>query len=332
MDINFKLKLTPAQNVQVNRAKQVVEGLKSVVNNTLDNLVSLQPREVSVWFLPTGNKGNRKVVDYYLFDIFLYSASNEVQYNQAVKEMHTFFNSIKSLNTVHVLEGNKLEFKYDIGHGVELTRLGMIDLAAGGKRLSLMGDDFKLEPKISHMTLSDINWCIRTEFVSVETERPGRNVYSVTQTNKFLFEDQFDIERYPGSFSLYTCISYFVDDTDTENRYPELQNDIPNTVEDSEDADDNHSLTFDKSFAAAVAGLVLVIIGVILYKARSTFRKRQLRAEDQSHVAIEMSNVSFRSSANDPDCMSEIPSKSTVLDDAKIEENPTRDNGRKNKL
>ena len=326
-DINFKLKITPVRDIKGNKAKIVVEKLKSTVNNSLENLVSLQSREVWVWFLP---KGNKKDVGYYIFDIFLYNASNEIKHSQAVPELHSFFNSIKSLNTLQFSDGNKFEFRYGIGHGIELNRMGMFDLGAGkgGKLRSLSGDDWKQQiPNHDFLTISDINWCMRTEFTTDEIEELGFNMYRIKQTNTILFEGQWDYRIYLGSYILCTCITYIVDDTDTDNRYPAIQ-DIPRIVDDSEDDIAKPSLTFDmndKGLASAIAGFVLFVIGIILFKAKSTFKKRQLhKAEDQTHVGIEIS--SFRDSTKDTQFgMSEISCKTRVLDNASSEASEARE-------
>ena len=105
------------QDIKRSNAQHVGQKLKAAVNNSLENSVSLYIREIYVWYLP---KGNKNVVDYFLFDMFLYTDTNEIRYSQAVKELHQFYNSISSVTTFQTSDAllNSIEFKYGTGHGL----------------------------------------------------------------------------------------------------------------------------------------------------------------------------------------------------------------------
>ena len=270
LDINFKLKITPVQGIQGKIVNEVAEKLQLRVNTMLENVVGLQPREVLVWFLP---KSNGKTVSYYLFDIYVYSASNKVKYDRAVQELHNFFNTIKSLHSLQLSEETELELKYDIGHKLRSTPTGLIDLGVRDRKLhSLIGDSWKLQQPVNYLTISDVNWCIRTEFIADEIEKLGLSVYRVKQTKTILFKDQYDIDSDADPNCLYTCLDYFLDDVVTENGPTKIPNDIFHISEDPKDATDTLSLS---GFAIVGAVFVVVMLGIILFKARSAFRKRQ---------------------------------------------------------
>ena len=317
------------QNIKRNKGQKVVDELTILVNNSLENIISLQSREISVWYLP---KGNKNTVGYYLFDIFLYNDTDKIKYSNAVKEIHDFYNFIssrKSLQVSYGLQNNiNIDFEYGIGLGFELTRFGIVDLSVqtGFKSLVKIGDELKLEPLVNHVTISDINWCIRTEFTAVDLETIGRHTHHIKLTNTILFKDQFDTEPYRDSNTLYTCISYLVDENEIKHRNSEMMPDIVGIGDDApSDSIETHSIVFDKASNAAVAGFILVLILLTLFKVKSALTKRQLRAEDHSD-GIETGDRTLRYSVDEPYNRSKLTDNTTVVEDGKrFAENNVKD-------
>ena len=320
--MNFKLKITPMQDIKRSKAQHVGEKLKALVNNSLDNSVSLHIREIYVWYLP---KGNMKVVAYYLFDMFLYNVTDEITYSQALRELHDFYYSISSLTRLEASDSlNSIELQYGIGHGLDVTYQGMVGLDSqmGIKNLIKIGDEFKLEPLVNHVAISDINWCIRTEFTGQEMKLIGRPAQRITLTNTILFKDQFDLEIHRGSITLYTCIKYFIDDMEIDRGQTKSSTNIVDIREDLSDTTYKTSLLTEKGFALTVLGFVFLLTGFILIKAKTCFTKRQSCADDHSDVSIETSNDIVRYSVHDLCNRSGIPGNQTVaVDDGGVAEN-----------
>ena len=262
LDINLKIKVTPEQYVHGKAAKEVAKELKLRVSALLTNLMSLQTRDITVWFLP---KIDEKTTRSFLLDIFVYNVSKKVKYNRAVLELHDFFNAIKSLNSIQISKETTLRVTYKIGHKLDYdNQLGNL--------YHLMGDGSKRYSKSNHLTISDVNWCIRTEFTADEVERLGRNVYRVKKTNTLLYNDQYDIDTIQDQSRMYTCVDYFVDDAVKVNRHAEIPIYVSKTSVTTEYAAGKPPLP---SVGTAVAVLVAVMFAIVLFKMKCKLRERQ---------------------------------------------------------
>ena len=65
-------------------------------------------------------------------DIKLYNAKREFRYSQAVQEIYNLYEKIKTTYTLHLSTGVKVGLKYDIEHGIEESRAGLVDLVNPG--------------------------------------------------------------------------------------------------------------------------------------------------------------------------------------------------------
>ena len=263
LDINFKIKVTPEQDVEVKIANTVAKKLKLRVSSLLTNIVSLQSRDIAVWFMP---KSDGTTVHFYLIDIFVYNASKKVVYNRAVMELQDFFKTIKFLNRLQISKEIALGLKYDIGR--------MLDYGAQLRNLHfLMGErlDYDKQPQ-NHVTISDINWCVRTEFTADDIEKLGRAVYKIKQTNTILYKDQYDSDFNGDSHYLYACIDNFVDDKVKVRRMIKIPNHVhttPTMPGDTKDAKDANGRLSLPGITTAVAVLLAVIFTIVLVKIKS---------------------------------------------------------------
>ena len=117
-----------------------------------------------------------------------------------------------------------------------------------------------------HVTISDVNWCIRAEFTGDDLERLARTVYRIKQTNTILYKDQYDIDYDADPLCLYTCIDYFVDNAFKVNTNVKIPNHVSKSPGETND-DKVHGITI------AVAVLVVFIFAIVLNKVKSTLRK-----------------------------------------------------------
>ena len=116
LGFNFRIKITPLQDIRGVNIPPVAVALLSALNNTLEKHFPLQHYETTVWYL-TKDKG--KIVRYYLFDIKIDNAKREFHFSQV---FYNFYNEFKSMDSVHLASGNKFGFQIGIGHGVEIRR------------------------------------------------------------------------------------------------------------------------------------------------------------------------------------------------------------------
>ena len=261
LDINFKIKVTLQQKVQGKTVKEVAKKMKFIVISFLKNQVSLQIRDINVYCLPNMDG---KHIQPFLVDIFIYNASNKVKYNRAVLELYDFFYAIKSSNKLQISNDTALGVTYEIGH--------QSDYSDDLKTLHLLiGNRPKRNKPKNHLTISDVNWCVRTEFTANEIERLGLTVYRVLKTNPILYNDQYETDTFADPHLFYTCIDYFIDDTDKVDGYPKFLTDESKSSVNTEDATGNLPLP---SVGTAVAVLVAVLFSVVLFKIKYKHREQ----------------------------------------------------------
>ena len=261
LDINFKLKATLQQNVKRKTVKEVAKKLKLSVISFLKNHVSLQIRDINVYCLPDMDG---KHTQPFLVDIFIYNASNKVKYNRAVLELHDFFYATKSSNKLLISNDTALGVTYEIGH--------QSDYSDDLKTLHLLiGNRLKRKKPKNHLTISDVNWCVRTEFTANEIERLGLTVYRVLKTSIIIYNDQYETDTFTDPNRFYTCIDYFIDDADKVDRYPKIFTDESKSSVYTEDATGKLPLP---SVGTAVAVLVAVLFSIVLFKLKYKHREQ----------------------------------------------------------
>ena len=284
LNFNFRIKVTPLQYIQVVKIRQVAEGLLSVVDDTLARSTILQNHYITLSYLA---RDNGKVVRYYLFDINICNAKHEFLFSQVIHEIYTFFNEIQTIDTVRLPAGVTVGFKYDIGHEIEESWMGLVDVShpGDGNFRVLIKDEHNAQGLKNYLTITDIYWCVRTELLPSDVVELGPALVKVKLTETLLFRDQFDLE-YHGDikhFSLYTCVNYFVDDSVKETKSQQI---IPNIVKESADIQDDEqtsSATHDKGIATISTVIVIVAIFILVFKVKYYVRKQKLLAAARIH-------------------------------------------------
>ena len=286
LGFKFSIKATPLQGIRGDKIRQVAEALLSVVNNTLVRSNTLQYCNVTLSYLA---RNNGKVVRYYLLDIKLFNARREFLYSQAVQEIYNFYDKIKTTDMLRLSTEVQVGLKYDIEHGIEESRTGLIDLVnpGDGKFRVLIKDEPDVQGPLNYLTLTDINWCVKTELLPSDVENLAPLVFKVKLTGKLLFQDQYDLVDLEfhidvQTFSMSTCANYFVDDTVKEIK---SQQTIPDMVQESandEDDEEASSPDHDKGIAIFSVVTVIAVICIVVFKVRSYARKQQLRTAAQT--------------------------------------------------
>ena len=134
----------------------------------------------------------------------------------------------------------------------------------------LMGTSLHFYKPHDHLTISDVNWCIRTEFTADDIEKIGMTVLRVKQTNTILYKDQYDIDHDADPLCLYACIDYFVGDNVKANRNVVIPKHLSTTPGDANEANENLPL---RGIATAVGVFVAVIFTIVMVKIRSKLRE-----------------------------------------------------------
>ena len=135
LDINFKITVRPEQDVQGTAAREVAEKLKSRMISLMTTILSLQLRDIAVWFM---HKAGGRSIRFYLFDIFLYNASNEISFTRAIEELHEFFHVVKVLTRLQISEDKVVGLKYNIGRLMDYS-------GQSGNLKHLIGNGWNIE-------------------------------------------------------------------------------------------------------------------------------------------------------------------------------------------
>ena len=170
LSFNLRIKVTPLEDIQGVEIRQVAGALLSVVDDTLARIIILQNRYITLSYLAR-DKG--KVVRCFLLDIKIHSIKREFLFSQAVQELFKFYYEIKTIGNLNLATGITVGLKYDIGHGIEQSWTGLIDLMhpGDGNFRVLIKDEQGVQGPKNYMTLTDLNWCARTELSPSDVEK-----------------------------------------------------------------------------------------------------------------------------------------------------------------
>ena len=190
MNLHFKLQVIVDHSIKEDLRQEFAETIYPVVNYTLKRTVNLQILENSLWFLPGSRE---RPVDYYLFSVYLFNSSNEIKYSRAIKEINTFFQTIKTTSYLALGDGKIAALTYQFGHQVIRHKFNLVDASKGknGQLYPMMEKERISKEHGSSMTISNSNWCYRTFLAAKEVER-NLVVYRIKNSDIFLYQDQFD--------------------------------------------------------------------------------------------------------------------------------------------
>ena len=82
LDLNIQIEITPSQTIPDDISEVFVDNIKQMTDKALSDVVRLERRQVSLWYLPRSNANSK---EYYLLNVFLYSPSNVIKYSATVE-------------------------------------------------------------------------------------------------------------------------------------------------------------------------------------------------------------------------------------------------------
>ena len=108
VDINVKIEISPNDAILKNLSSYVLNKLRKILNTSLAKYVTLQSREITVWYGPKRSKVRDK---YYMFDIYLFNSSNTIDFVASIKEIRAFYNNLRTHDSIHVLNGDEIQIE-----------------------------------------------------------------------------------------------------------------------------------------------------------------------------------------------------------------------------
>ena len=190
LTLYFKLQVTIDQSVTEDVRQEFEETLYPVVNYTLKRTISLQTLENSFWFLPGSRKHS---VEYYLFNVYLFNSSSKIKYDQAIKEIYTFLQTVKSAPYMRLKNGRTVALTYRFGHQVSMKSKYNVPVdVSKGRLYPVMEKEWRPKWHGSSMTISNSNWCYRT-FLTENEWRYNGVAFEIINIGIFLYPDQIDI-------------------------------------------------------------------------------------------------------------------------------------------
>ena len=272
LNLHLKLQVTVDQSVNEDLRQEVAETIYPVVNYTLKRIVNLQILENSLWFLPGSKK---RSVEYYLFNIYLFSSSNEIKYSHAIKEIYTFFQMVKETPYLILKNGKIVALTYRFGHQVITEQFDLLtDASKGmnGKLCPLMGKGWRPKWHSSSMTISDSNWCYRTFLAGKEVESSGV-AFRIKDLDMIVYQDQFDAYYY----HIAVCMDLV---TNVGGSREKRLDGAVNSVTVSEENYDYNNVTLwylTKEFFLTIFVLCMTLFFIAFCKVKSCYAKHRER-------------------------------------------------------
>ena len=262
--LHFKLQIIVDQPVSNALRPEFADALKYVFSQTAKRTISLQTLEkLNLWYLPRSNKNP---TEYYLFEVYLFNSSSEIQYNKAVREIYTFIQLIKTVRSLTFKNGKIVRLTYQFGHQVKTDRRGILLDITNASPLRLLVEKHR-KPDLS-MTISNTNWCYRTILASNEVVYYG-NILRIKGSEVIIYEDQFD----SGDW-FYLCIDVFSDIDGNKEKHPVNTTEIITISDKNFEDSDEIPWYFTRTSAMTFFLICIVVLSIVFYKVRSFFTKR----------------------------------------------------------
>ena len=283
LNLYFKLQVTIDQSVTEDFRQELAETLYPVVNYTLKRTISLQILENSLWFLP-GSRNHP--VEYYLFNVYLCNSSSGIKYGQAIKEIYTFLQTMKSTPYMRLKNGKIVALTYQFGHQVYTENKNniLIDVSKG-RLYPMMVKEWRPKWHGSSMTISNSNWCYRTILTKQEWRNNGV-AFNIFDFDIVLYQDQID-DYYVNTIAV--CVDVVTDSGGSRKERPNV---AVNSISVFVENDDHYNempwyLTRDFAVTVFVFGTILFFISFCKVKyfyakhrEQSTINKNQTDLPD----------------------------------------------------
>ena len=255
-------------------SSDVLDELRNIVNTSLSKYVTLQHHDILVWYGPKHSKLSNK---YYMFDIFLFSSSDAIDYGAAVIEIRAFFNNLQTYQSIVLSNGAEREMKITFNHRLKyhMETYQDVSVSSGGNLRILFGGQSKVNEMLPVMTISNVNWCYRVPFMSLEEADPiGRRAYAIKHTDIKVYQYQYDDEHGDeDDYFLYLCLDLFTNYIDGKEMHSEItKSDMKRTRTYSQDNNDDPKGAVKVS-VIVVAVLIGLFLVTTLCKIRYTSQK-----------------------------------------------------------
>ena len=172
LDLNIKIEIIPSRAIPRGISEAFADTLKNMADETLSDTVSLEQRQVSLWYLP---RSYDIPAEYYVLDIFLFDSSSIIEYSVAVEQFKRFFLKIKIRANLAVLVPLNIKLNFQLNHGLDLIGRKYIDMSNGVELIPLMGEGWKMVTPRPYLTISEVNWCLRAVFDISEIVRTTKS-------------------------------------------------------------------------------------------------------------------------------------------------------------
>ena len=207
--------------------------------------------------------------------MFFFSPNNVFKFSVAIEQIKGFFHNMKTKAKLPVLESLNFKFK----HGLVQRRDKYTDMENGETLQPLMEKGWKLITSGPYMTVSDVNWCFRTDFDDTEIEMLESDIFWVKPADIYVNYGQYDISppKIPPYISvIYLCIGMFIDES-------QVKEDVLNIPKEGPPRDKGAALSeeitvnSERGLILTVTLIAVILLLVILYKVKQTNGKNATR-------------------------------------------------------
>ena len=272
LDINLKLQISLKNRIPKESAANAVSELRKIVSTSLAERVTLESREISVWYGPKGAKARDK---YYMFDIFLSNSSGIIIFGTSVTEIHAFYQHLKSYERIG-LNGGEIKIEINFNPRIISKRDKYYDMSVSndGSLTFLLGRTLEEVANRPSRLVSNVNWCKRVPFdIKDEVEFITNEIYLINSTGMVVFENQVD-EHYlflPKLHLLFLCLDLFLSHTDDDiTDKTDITDDKLSALNSNTDDDNEATILSNPVHIAIITGCLCIAVVCVLYKIRYT--------------------------------------------------------------
>ena len=288
LDINVKIEITPIDSVPKRLSSELLSELRTLVNTSLTKYVTLQSREISVWYGPKRSNVRDK---YYMFDIFLINSSTVIDFRTSLKEIRDFYTHLNAHDSIRLSNDDVIKIQIIFNHRT-IPRHGQfydMSVSGGGSLNFLVGKTLNNSDERPAMLISDTYWCYRVPFDTLsEVDIPASDVYHLKSAGIIVYYDQYD-HYYKWNTALeliYVCLDLFTSQTNKEQS-DKAGNDFERTESTTEgnnknDNNNNNILALPVPInIAIIAGCFCLCITIALCKMRCKQTKPIVQSSTQ---------------------------------------------------
>ena len=269
ISLNIKLEIMPSLKIAKADRLEFANTLKYLVNSSLEQTTSLHSRHLSLWYLPRSDMNQD---EFYFLNMFLSGPNGVVKYDKSVKEIHDFYNDLKTKSKLKHKNGLDVTLQYKFGNRV-LVGKPVTSLLGGVSLVPLLENGWHLTQAGPWMTISESNWCYRTVIMRNETEFVAKNVLMIKQANIQLFRDQFERNH----LEYYICLDLLHASIDkTLNAPSTVLEKRPATGRESDVTDDTPWFS-NKITVMAIFILAMILLSIVFCKIKANRSKKDLR-------------------------------------------------------